>query len=365
TKAPSKPFIHPSKPFSSPSKRPLRADDFEAEPKWSFDDDYKMDPFSSNTSCPSSVTSNARHSDWLSPIFLPKIKIFMDNSDFSNEIWDRLQHFIPPFGWMELNYTVVKDVVSALPPLPDQQILQAAQKPQDPQCFSCAVVGNGGILNGSGVGREIDSHAYVFRVNGAVIKGFEDDVGSRTSFYGFTAYTMLASLSDTQLKKRGFSKIPKDNETRYILFAEAPRDYAWLDALQKNKDIIKGTLENYRKHPRDDFGDSFDPKKLFVSHPDFMRYLKNRFAHGDILKTHRWMAYRPSTGALLLLTALHLCDKVSAYGFMTDDFYKYSDHYYDVKSSPIKFYANHDFRLEKHLWKHLHRENIIKLYQRR
>uniref|UniRef100_A0A6I8Q3P9 alpha-N-acetylgalactosaminide alpha-2,6-sialyltransferase n=1 Tax=Xenopus tropicalis TaxID=8364 RepID=A0A6I8Q3P9_XENTR len=301
------------------------------------------------------MTSNARHSDWLSPIFLPKIKIFMDNSDFSNEIWDRLQHFIPPFGWMELNYTVVKDVVSALPPLPDQQILQAAQKPQDPQCFSCAVVGNGGILNGSGVGREIDSHAYVFRVNGAVIKGFEDDVGSRTSFYGFTAYTMLASLSDTQLKKRGFSKIPKDN-TRYILFAEAPRDYAWLDALQKNKDIIKGTLENYRKHPRDDFGDSFDPKKLFVSHPDFMRYLKNRSEPLWHLPEPTDSLYNAFDWSLL---------QVSAYGFMTDDFYKYSDHYYDVKSSPIKFYANHDFRLEKHLWKHLHRENIIKLYQRR
>uniref|UniRef100_A0A803KFD5 alpha-N-acetylgalactosaminide alpha-2,6-sialyltransferase n=1 Tax=Xenopus tropicalis TaxID=8364 RepID=A0A803KFD5_XENTR len=268
--------------------------------------------------CPSSVTSNARHSDWLSPIFLPKIKIFMDNSDFSNEIWDRLQHFIPPFGWMELNYTVVKDVVSALPPLPDQQILQAAQKPQDPQCFSCAVVGNGGILNGSGVGREIDSHAYVFRVNGAVIKGFEDDVGSRTSFYGFTAYTMLASLSDTQLKKRGFSKIPKDN--------------GW------------GPTGFFPSIPAAQSVPAPDTNMCFMSH---------RFAHGDILKTHRWMAYRPSTGALLLLTALHLCDKVSAYGFMTDDFYKYSDHYYDVKSSPIKFYANHDFRLEKHLWKHL------------
>ena len=30
-------------------------------------------------------------------------------------------------------------------------------------CIRCAVVGNGGILNGSNIGHVIDSHDYVFR----------------------------------------------------------------------------------------------------------------------------------------------------------------------------------------------------------
>lgn len=36
----------------------------------------------------------------------------------------------------------------------------------------------------------------------------------------------------------------------------------------------------------------------------------SRFLRSKTLDTARWRIYRPTTGALLLLTALHLCDKV-------------------------------------------------------
>ncbi|MEE6522970.1 hypothetical protein FKM82_021664, partial [Ascaphus truei] len=81
-------------------------------------------------------------------------------------------------------------------------------------------------------------------VNGAVIKGFEDDVGTRTSYYGFTAFTMLNSIY--LLKEQGFTRIPRDKETKYILFPEAKRDYEWLKALQQNTEIAKGNLDFYR-----------------------------------------------------------------------------------------------------------------------
>ncbi|KAM4663799.1 alpha-N-acetylgalactosaminide alpha-2,6-sialyltransferase 1 [Discoglossus pictus] len=313
------------------------------------------------TSCPVSVKIKALNSYWLKELFLSQVPIFMDRHHFNDQEWERLGHFIPPYGWMELNYTLVQEVVLALPNLPNQQVLLSTNI-EGPHCVSCAVVGNGGILNGSSLGKEIDAHDYVFRVNGAVIKGYEKDVGRRTSFYGFTAYTMLASLY--KLNKRGFVNIPSDKETKYLLFTEQVRDYEWLKAVQQNKDIRNGMLERYRLHPRDDFGKSFDPKKLFVAHPDFIRYLKNRFLRSKILDGQYWNLYRPSTGGLVLLTALHLCDTVSAYGFMTEDYKEYSDHYYDNNKVPVTFYINHDFILEKKLWRRLHQENIIKLYQR-
>lgn len=38
-----------------------------------------------------------------------------------------------------------------------------ASRDRLPACVRCAVVGNGGILNGSRQGRDIDAHDYVFR----------------------------------------------------------------------------------------------------------------------------------------------------------------------------------------------------------
>lgn len=45
------------------------------------------------------------------------------------------------------------------------------------------------------------------RVSGALTKGYEKDVGTKTSFYGFTAYSLVASLY--VLGNRGFSKVPR------------------------------------------------------------------------------------------------------------------------------------------------------------
>jgi len=47
-----------------------------------------------------------------------------------------------------------------------------------------------------------------FRVNGAVIKGFEDDVGTKTSFYGFTTNSLKNSIM--AYYEDGFDQLPRD-----------------------------------------------------------------------------------------------------------------------------------------------------------
>ncbi|NXX15301.1 SIA7A sialyltransferase, partial [Podargus strigoides] len=343
-------------------KKKLKAADFKSEPRWDFEDKYLLDNSSPPSTCSESVKAKAAKSDWLRDIFLPNIMLFTDKRYFSDSEWDRLEHFPPPYGFMELNYSLVEEVMSLLPPNPHQQLLLANSNSSVPTCISCAVVGNGGILNNSGMGQEIDSHDYVFRVSGAVIKGYEKDVGTRTSFYGFTAFSLVSSLQI--LGQRGFSNIPQGKLVRYIHFLEGARDYEWLKALLLNKDIRKGFLNRYGQRPRERFDEDFTLDRYLVVHPDFLRYMKNRFLKSKNLEKHYWRLYRPTTGAFLLLTALHLCDQVSAYGYITEGHEKYSDHYYDKDRKRLIFYINHDFNLEKQVWKKLHDENIMKLYQR-
>ncbi|NXU80400.1 SIA7A sialyltransferase, partial [Oreotrochilus melanogaster] len=354
--------VRPVTNVAAVTEKKLRAADFKSEPQWDFDDEYLLDSSSPPSTCSESVKAKAAKSDWLQDLFLPNITLFTDQRHFSDAEWERLEHFAPPYGFMELNYSLVKEVMALLPPNPHQQLLLANSNSSMPACITCAVVGNGGILNNSGMGQEIDSHDYVFRVSGAVIKGYEKDVGTKTSFYGFTAYSLVSSLM--VLGHKGFSKIPQEKHVRYIHFLEGARDYEWMRALLLNTDIRKGFLNRFGQKPRERFSKDFTLDRYLVVHPDFLRYVKNRFLKSPRLQSPSWRLYRPTTGAFLLMTALHLCDQVSAYGYITEGHRKYSDHYYDKEWKRLVFYLNHDFNLEKRVWKKLHDENILKLYQR-
>ncbi|XP_040312446.1 alpha-N-acetylgalactosaminide alpha-2,6-sialyltransferase 1 isoform X1 [Herpailurus yagouaroundi] len=357
-----KPPSTPRQARTTQRSRSLRAANFKSEPRWDFEEQYSFDVGALQTTCPDSVKVKASKSPWLQTLFLANLTLFLDSSHFNRSEWDRLEHFAPPFGFMELNYSLVQKVVTRFPPVPQQQLLLAGLPAGSSQCITCAVVGNGGILNNSHVGREIDSHDHVFRLSGAVTKGYEQDVGTRTSFYGFTAFSLTQSLM--ALDGQGFRHVPLGKDVRYLHFLEGTRDYEWLEAMFLNQSLVKTSLSWFRHRPQVAFQGDPPWDRYLLLHPDSLRYMKNRFLRSKTLDTVHWRIYRPTTGALLLLTALQLCDQVSAYGFITEGHEQFSDHYYDKSWKKTVFYINHDFQLERTLWKRLHDEGIIQLYQR-
>ncbi|XP_064870538.1 alpha-N-acetylgalactosaminide alpha-2,6-sialyltransferase 2 [Oncorhynchus nerka] len=303
--------------------------------------------------CP--LRKAVKKDDFLRLRFNFKVPVLQWAGSFSHSEWGRLETYMPPYGWKGLAQDFVRSTLSLLN---DSSSSRLFERRWPDQCVRCAVVGNGGILRGSKQGRAIDSHHFVFRVNGAITKHFEEDVGTKTSFYGFTTNTMKNSLNS--YRKDGFTKVPRGRRVRYIFIPSNERDYVMMSAAIQGLTVTSG--HDKGDWPSRYFGFKPPVKHFKMLHPDFVTYVTERFLKSPLLKYSQ--LYMPSTGALMLLTALHMCDQVSAYGFITKNFADFSDHYYDAVMLPLRFYANHDMQMESWLWEVLHARKVMSLYKR-
>ncbi|KAK9530161.1 hypothetical protein VZT92_011683 [Zoarces viviparus] len=326
---------------------------FKKAPRWDFDDIYNQDAPPRQTTCAESLRNS--EDEGFKKAFLPNVRMFMHRTNMSE--WNRLSHFNNPFGFMEYKHDEVMLAVNLIPK-PNEPLLPP--KTGSDKCLRCAVVATGGILNGSKMGKEIDAHDYVFRMNGAAIKGYEEDVGNRTSVYVHTAHSITMSLK--LWRKFGYTSAPKDEGIKYVLIPEGMRDFLWMEGLFKGERVTAGQFKNNR--PRNYYSGQYNETRFYVLHQDFLRYVRNRFLNSPHLNSSFWPFVRPTNGAFTIFLALQTCDTVSAYGFMTEDFRKYSTYYVEKFKSNVVLYPNHDYIMEKNLWKRLHDSKIINLYQK-
>ncbi|XP_041670782.1 alpha-N-acetylgalactosaminide alpha-2,6-sialyltransferase 1-like [Cheilinus undulatus] len=334
---------------------PLDIKAYKKLPIWDFEDVYNQDALPMQTTCAQSLRKSKNES--FKKTFLPNIRMYMYKDNVNMSEWNRLSHFNNPFGFLGFKYEEVMRAVRLIPK-PREPLF--APLPGSNGCITCAVVGTGGILNGSKMGKEIDAHEYVIRMNGAVIKGHEEDVGNRTSVYVHTAHSI--TTSKYIFKKYGYTAAPSDEGIKYVMIPEGMRDFNWLTGLLKRERIAAGPYRNSR--PWTYYSGQFNESRFYVLHPDFLRYVRNRFLKSRNLNATFWPIVRPTNGAFTVFLALQTCDIVSAYGFMTEDHKKYNNYYFEnnVKTRVI-FYSNHDYILEKNTWKKLHDMKVIKLYQ--
>lgn len=303
---------------------------------------------------PCSLRTAVRNDPFLRRSFNFSLPLLQWAGSLSRSCWTRLKERAPPYGWKGLPGEVLQASLSLL------NTSRLFDRDSPGRCVRCAVVGNGGILRGSRQGQNIDSHDLVFRMNGAVIRGFEEDVGTKISFYGFTTNTLKHALS--WYRPDGFTAVPQNPDVRYVFIPADIRDYEMMAAAVHGQTVASGRDKGDR--PWDYFGHK-PPGSFRMLHPQFISYVTHSFLMSPLMTNIRTAdIYMPSTGALMLLTALHTCDQVSAYGFITRNYAHFSDHYYDSEPRPLRFFSNHDLLMEGRLWEALQRRGVLRLFQR-
>ncbi|XP_072039460.1 alpha-N-acetylgalactosaminide alpha-2,6-sialyltransferase 2-like [Amphiura filiformis] len=313
--------------------------------------------------CPTTLRHKMSRRPALKGKYVKDVPILLTREHVTDSEYNRLKVFRDMMGWKGSKFEVILKTMDLLKTSRNQYLFDdrlVNDKVVNGNCIRCAVVGNGGILNGSRMGREIDSHDYVFRTNVAITKGHEDDVGNKTSFYCFGMKTLSGAISG--MKNKGFSAPPWNPKIRYVFLPEDDWAYRYIYAALTHGILPKGRKERYAKREPFVFPKPLVPEDIKIIHPDFCRYIDNSWLRS--LKLRR--VGRATTGAIMIFLALHTCDEVNAYGFMGDP-NKFTFHYYDqnfTKSNGLTRVFWHDWDKENALWKLLIKEGIFHMYTR-
>ncbi|XP_074470030.1 CMP-N-acetylneuraminate-beta-galactosamide-alpha-2,3-sialyltransferase 1-like [Sebastes fasciatus] len=170
-------------------------------------------------------------------------------------------------------------------------------EPRPDRCRTCAVVGNSGNLKRSHYGPLIDFHDVVIRMNRGHIKGYEADVGSRTTHRIMYPESAVDLDNSTHLVLAPFKILDLEWVMKALTTGFSGKSYAAIKSnIKANKDLV------------------------MVMNPAFMRYVHDM-----------WLQKKgmyPSTGFLGLVLALHICDEVHVFGYGADSDGNWS-HYWE------------------------------------
>ncbi|KAL1269534.1 hypothetical protein QQF64_031823 [Cirrhinus molitorella] len=267
----------------------------------------------------------ASDDEWFSERFSDDVHplLSLNNSKLSESIfkwWQTLQS-----TKSKANYTEVIQKLFSVVPGKDQY-----RDADSSRCRTCAVVGNSGNLLGSFYGPLIDNHDFVMRMNKAPVEGFEKDVGNKTT------HRIMYPESAMHL----------DNDTHLVLLPFKLLDIQWMASA-----LSDGSIKRTRFKVIDKLQANKD--KAMVMHPAFIYYVRSTWLH--LRRSY------PSTGFLVLMFALHICDEVSVFGFGANRKGTWH-HYFENMPKKFKRTGQHPGGLEHQIILELQKRNLIDLY---
>ncbi|VFV37044.1 alpha--sialyltransferase 8f-like [Lynx pardinus] len=205
----------------------------------------------------------------------------------------------------------------------------------------CAVVGNGGILNKSLCGAEIDKSDFVFRCNLPPITGnVSKDVGSKTN---------VVTVNPSIIKLK-YGNLKKKKET----FLEDIATYGDAFLLLPAFSFRANTIASFKVY--NTLKEAHARQKVLFFHPKYLRNL------ALFWRTEGVTEFRLSSGLMVTSVAVELCEHVKLYGFWpfsrTVKDTPVSHHYYDNNLPKRGF---HEMPKEYRQILQLHLKGILKL----
>ncbi|XP_044140425.1 type 2 lactosamine alpha-2,3-sialyltransferase isoform X4 [Bufo gargarizans] len=165
-------------------------------------------------------------------------------------------------------------------------------------CKKCVVVGNGGVLRNSTLGKKIDSYDVIIRMNDGPVLGFEDDVGQKTTFRLCYPESIFAD------------SLHYDPNTTVVLMMFKPHDVKWLSELLLHRSV--STYGFWRKPAMKLI---YQPHQLRVLNPFIIKQVSQNLLNfpTNFPKTEK--PKHPTTGIIAITLALHICNEVHIAGF--------------------------------------------------
>uniref|UniRef100_A0A8C6STU1 CMP-N-acetylneuraminate-beta-galactosamide-alpha-2,3-sialyltransferase 4 n=1 Tax=Neogobius melanostomus TaxID=47308 RepID=A0A8C6STU1_9GOBI len=223
------------------------------------------------------------------------------------------------------------------------KVLAAAASFQEPkivenlECRTCVVIGNGFSIKNTSLGSVINKYDVVFRLNEAPVRGYEEDVGNKTTMRLF--YPESASSNPA---------LHNEPETLMVMVPFKPQDLHWLkEILYNEKRVQKGF---WKRPPQIWMG---DPSKVRVLDPYFLHQTAERLLH--IPLHSRQQTVHPTTGILAVFVAVNYCDVVhiAGFGYPSSKNQRHPVHYFGYDTMKSMKNSHHDLNHEAEALKRL------------
>ncbi|XP_032905829.1 CMP-N-acetylneuraminate-beta-galactosamide-alpha-2,3-sialyltransferase 4-like [Amblyraja radiata] len=214
-------------------------------------------------------------------------------------------------------------------------------------CKRCVIIGNGFTLKNSSLGEKINNYDVVIRINDAPVRGYEKDVGNKTTLRFF--YPESAGLKPEY----------ENNPNTLLVFLPFKQvDARWLSAILYNE---KRTSKGFWK----------PPPLVWEANPSNIRILNPYYIHQAATKLLKiplkvppkslQKPVHPTSGFLAITVALNYCDEVHVAGFGYPITQRDTPiHYYDKTTMKAMTNSEHNITHEQLFLKKLVDAGAIK-----